>query len=77
MIINSIKVSVGLLSASASVKSIVWDIVLIALIAAIVISVIVVCALRKKKGKPCIGCDCCDGRCDCCRGCDKSAPKDE
>lgn len=77
MITGSIDIGVGLLSASASVKSIVWDIVLIALIAAIVISVIVVCAVRKKKGKPCIGCDCCDGRCDCCRGRDKSAPKDE
>ena len=77
MITGSIDIGVGLLSASASVKSIVWDIVLIAGIAAIVISVIVVCALRKKKGKPCIGCDCCDGRCDGCRGRDKSAPKDE
>ena len=73
MITGSIDIGVGLLSASASVKSIVWDIVLIALIAAIIISVIIVCALRKKKGKPCIGCDCCDGRCSGC--CHKPAPK--
>ncbi len=65
--------SVNLLIAAANNKIGVWEILLIIACAAIVISFVVVSIVRKKKGKPSIGCDGCCEHCNgCCHG---SAPK--
>lgn len=58
--------SVNLLIAAANNKIGMWEILLIIACAAIVISFVVVSIVRKKKGKPSIGCD---GCCEHCNGC--------
>lgn len=65
--------TINTLVAAANNKLGVWEILLIIACAAIVISFVVVSIVRKKKGKPSIGCD---GCCEHCSGCcHKPAPK--
>ena len=58
--------TINALVAAANNKLGVWEILLIIACAAIVISFVVVSIVRKKKGKPSIGCD---GCCEHCSGC--------
>ena len=65
--------TINALVAAANNKLGVWEILLIIACAAIVISFVVVSIVRKKKGKPSIGCD---GCCEHCSGCcHKPVPK--
>lgn len=65
--------TINALVAAANNKLGVWEILLIIACAAIVISFVVVSIVRKKKGKPSIGCD---GCCEHCSGCcHKPTPK--
>ena len=65
--------TINALVAAANNKLGVWEILLIIACAAIVISFVVVSIVRKKKGKPSIGCDGCCKHCSGC--CHKPAPK--